>query len=531
MLVAGAVALLAAAVYLPALNNDFVYWDDQVYVYDQPHIAQSGWPLVRWAFTTFTNATWHPLTWLSFALDHRVWGANPFGYHLTNVVLYAVTAGLTVLLAGLWFARRGRVGGGAMLVGAGLVGALFAVHPLHVESVAWVSGRKDLLYGLFWLLSLLAYTAYADAASAAARTRAYLLSLGCFALALLSKPMAVTLPAVLLLLDWYPFARLRRGTVLRVVVWEKLPFAVLSLGVCVLTVVAIRVTPTSFDVEAVPLADRLRTAAWGPGYYLAKTVVPVHLVPFYPRSPQAAALSGAHLASYAALIAVSVGAARWRARAPLVAAAWVFLLVTLLPVLGIARIGLHVVADRYMYLPLLGPLALVGAGAAYAWQQFGQVRGALTGAAVLLTAWYAAATVDQIHVWDDSVSLWEYVVDASPPHSVSLFNLGQVYQQRGELDKTLDAWRRATEAEPPFSPAFNQLGNLLLMGGDVEQAYTYYARAVEIDPRNYQAQYNLGLTLERLGRMDEACTHYREFRRLAPPEYAAQAAQAAAKCP
>ncbi len=243
VLMAAAAALLAAGVYAPSLRNDFVNWDDGLYVYGNPFIRRLDGRFLGWAFTTFRASNWHPLTWISHALDYTLWGLNPLGHHLTSVVLHAVNVFLVVLLAfRLIEAGRERMSSGAPslpdgqggLIAAGMTGLLFGIHPLHVESVAWVNERKDLLCALFFLLSILSYTLPERTSAESGASggggarpfgRHYLLSLIFFLLALLSKPMAVSLPLVLLVLDWYPFKRIRSAESFRTVFIEKIPLS------------------------------------------------------------------------------------------------------------------------------------------------------------------------------------------------------------------------------------------------------------------------------------------------------------------
>jgi hypothetical protein len=237
-LVAVLVCLVSVAVYLPTLHNDFVNWDDPAYVYDNPSIKLPFIDFMEWAFSTSWTGYWHPMTWLSFRADYALWGLNPMGYHLTSILFHGLNTLLVVLLAGVLFMRGLPSQKGAVLFGAAVVGILFGLHPFHVESVAWISERKDVLYSFFWLLGLLAYTGYSSSAIYKRKVVLFLSCLISFAFSVSSKPMAVTFPLVLLILDFYPLGRLdQKGALLKVALLEKLPFFIVSGAVSITTIV------------------------------------------------------------------------------------------------------------------------------------------------------------------------------------------------------------------------------------------------------------------------------------------------------
>src|SRR5208283_378804 len=279
--VAGFVSLLTFLVYLACLNNEFVMWDDNQYVYENPHLHPLNPAFFRWAFSAFYASNWHPLTWVSHALDYAVWGLNPLGHHLTNNILHAVNTFIVVILVAklleAWRSSRQQNPSlhpsreGSYIVIAAVTGLLFGLHPLHVESVAWVSERKDLLCAMFFLLSTLAYTKYASKGGGF-RNKLYILVLFLFALALLSKPMAASLPAVLLILDWYPFNRISSMKSFLSASLEKLPLVAMSLVSSVLTVLAQRAGGAIHTFEAIPLYYRMLLAAHSLLSYLWKMI-------------------------------------------------------------------------------------------------------------------------------------------------------------------------------------------------------------------------------------------------------------------
>jgi tetratricopeptide (TPR) repeat protein len=522
--VAAAAALATWLTYLPALGNGFVNWDDDIYVYDNPHVRSLDRASLRWAFTTFDASNWHPLTWVSHQLDVRLWGLDPTGHHLTSVTLHAVNALLVVLLATRILRAAvqasGRLAGpggdSAVLVAAGVTGALFGLHPLHVESAAWVSERKDLLCALFFLSSLLAYARHAapvpgapDGARPARIGRSYLASLALFALALLSKPMAVSLPAVLLLLDWYPFRRLDSRAARPRALLEKLPFLVLAIASSAVTVAAQRAGGALVSVESVPLWARIASAARSILAYLGKMVAPVDLLPFYPFT-RGARPSAADLVAIGMVAGASALCAWLARRQRLWLAAWGWFVVTLAPVLGIVQAGGQSMADRYTYLPSLGPflVAGLGAGAAVAGRWPARAPWLRPAAAALLALWLAALgylTVRQIGIWRDSLTLWSAVIRADPTGApLAYYNRGQAFMQAGQPARAAEDYATAGRLNPRYREAFFNRGVALEAMGRLDEAREEYERALRIDPANHQALNNLGVLYGRSGSPERA---------------------------
>ncbi len=514
-------AAVAGALYAAALSFGFVNWDDWEYVLLNPHLGALDPAFLRWCLTANLAGNWHPATLLSYGLDFAFWERDPAGYHATNVALHAANSALVVWLA--WGLLRRSLGPTpGSLFGATLVGLVFAAHPLHVESVAWISERKDLLYAFFWLASLIAWLAYTDAGrSPRGRKGAYALALAAFALSAASKPMAVTLPLVLLLLDAIPQHRLTRASWVRVVVVEKLPFFALSLATGVVTLAA-QGARGALDGVDLSLGERLWVAVQALGFYLAKWIAPFGLVPFHPLDAEIDPLSWRYGGALAAVLALSALAVALRRRVPVLAAGLAFTLLTLLPVLGLVQFGQQRAAERYMYLPMLGPTLLVGAGAALAWERGARARGiavAVSGLAVVLLAW---RTVDQLPVWQSSLSLWTRVAAAYPESPLARYNLGHAYAIAGQATRAEDAWTRAVEIDPAYAPALYELGAAAGRRRDYPQARRYFERALAADPGYARARLELAMVLENLGDWPEASKHYREFLGSAPPESAEQ---------
>jgi len=517
-----AAAILVTLVYWPAREFQFLNWDDDKNFVYNPHFRGLGVVNLRWMFAAPHLGHYHPLTWLSLGLDYAIWGLDAAGFHLTNLLLHAANAALFCVVA-------------ARLVGgqpwAPLVaGLLFALHPLRVESVAWVSERRDVLSGLFYLLSVLAYL---RAHQQGPRRRWLMVSLAAFTGGLLSKAVVVSLPVVLVALDW---AVLRRRA------WaEKLLYLALA-AVAALVTLAVQpagVAGAAGHVTALPLL-RLELSLYALAFYLGKSVLPLGLFPQYVFPGGVAGwMAGAVVV---AVTAVTVAVAR---RFPAALAAWACYVATLLPVLSIFRVDpQQFAADHHTYLATL-PLALLG-GAGLA--ALGQRRGAV--AAVVLVTALAALTRAQLPVWRDPLSLWtravtgapgssvahnnlgealaganrmaealphfEAAVGLRPNHAQAQYNLGRGLQQLGKLSEALPHFEQALAADPAFAQARNDLANCLARLGRLDAAFQHYQRALQDQPELADAHYNLANLLHGRRQFEEAIVHYRQSLRLKP---------------
>lgn len=527
-LAALATSALAFGLYLPALANGFVNWDDPNYVTANPALGHGGaLDYLLWAGSSWYSNNWHPLTWISLGIDHAIFGReSATGYHATSVLLHAANCFLVVRLAAALFARSGASRGARLAAAAG-VGVAFAVHPLHVESVAWVSERKDVLYAFFFLASLLAYLRFVDT-QAEKRALWYAAALGLFALSILSKPMAVTLPLVLLILDAHPLRRLGGPRQFRVVVLEKLPFLAISLASSWVTIAAQAAGGALTAIE-LPLPSRLLLAERAVGFYLTKFALPIDLAPLYPMPEQYSLLAAEFWLPLGLCLAITGVAFALARRTPIVLAAWLAFGVLLAPVIGVLQVGNQAAADRYMYLPMLALLMPMGALAMRAWEAGPSARRTLmagsTGVALLL----CVLTFRQIGIWRDTVSLWEHEIALYPDVPTGRHNLGLGYQQAGDLASARAQWETVLELEPGHKWAATDLGNLEKSRGAFRAAEALYRSAIETDPYFAVAHLNLAMTLEEVGRKPEAIEHYRIFVRIAPPQYAQVAAQVRAK--
>jgi tetratricopeptide (TPR) repeat protein len=497
-------AVAIACVYAPVRDFPFITFDDPEYVTQNSRVrAGLGWDGVAWAFTTPYAANWHPLTWLSHMLDWRLFGAWAGGHHLTSVVLHAAATG--VLLAALVRLTRAPWE-------SAVVAALFALHPLRVESVAWVSERKDVLAALWWAAGLLAYARFAERPGAGR----YLLVAGAFAAGLLAKPMVVTFPFALLLLDAWPLGRgAREGW--RRLLGEKLPLFALS---AVAAVVTFRVQSSAGAVsslEHLPLLGRIVNAVLSYGAYLGKTVWPTGLAIFYP--PRDALPPATIVAALAVLAMISALALhQWRVR-PHLLVGWLWYLGTLVPVIGLVRAGDQSMADRFTYVPS------IGLGVMAAWSIGELARRdrrswwVATGAVMAVLAACCLRTRDQLGTWRDSRTLYRHALAVTSGNHLAHGNLGLLLLEERRVDEAMVHFRAAVAARPLAPKAHVNLGVGLSSLGRRDEAFSAYETAVRLAPGLPVAHYNFGLALAEAGRLDEAAAHYEEALRL-DPDYA-----------
>jgi tetratricopeptide (TPR) repeat protein len=498
-LAAAVLAGLAGVVFAGALGGEFVSLDDPAYVTRNPNVSGGLSPAgVCWAFTSFDNFNWHPLTWLSLQLDASLWGQKPWGYHLTNVLLHAANAAL------LFVALRALTGAFWRSAAAAL---LFAVHPLRVESVAWVSERKDVLSVFFGLLALWAYAGYA----AAPGRRRYLAVAGLFVLSLLCKPMLVTLPFLLLVLDWWPLGRWPgQGT--RALVLEKLPLVALTVASSFVTYLAQAHEGAVQNLETYPPLVRFENAAFSYVFYLGKTAWPTGLALFYPH-PGAALPPWRALAAVALLVAVTAGAVVLRRRAPYLLAGWLWYLGTLVPVIGIVQVGAQAYADRYTYFPQVGLLVALSWGVADLAGK--RSREALIAAAAV-TAVLAFLTHKQVEVWHDSAVLWEHALRVTDPNPTAHLSLGAALERRGQVAEAEEHYRAALELDPTSVLGLASLGGLLATRGNLEEAGRLLDEACRRAPWLAQAHTYRGNVYFRQGKLDDAAREHEEATRLDP---------------
>ncbi len=559
-LCAGLLALVFAA-FFPALHNGFVNFDDPLYVTENSYVRQGlTWDGLKWALGSTAAFNWHPLTWLSYMTDYELYGLQPWGYHLTNVLLHALNTCLVFLvLSGLTGATWRSL----------VVAAVFGLHPLRVESVAWVAERKDVLSAFFFLLTIWAYARYAarlgasgprttdhglqtkehslETRAQAASSRAagtqpplkiqnskfknspifdYALALVFCALGLMSKPMLVTLPFVLLLLDYWPLGRLTKPagssdppplsrcfTLWGRLVLEKLPFFALAAGSSVVTLLVQQ--QAGAVAQTLPVAARAENAVVAYCRYLGKIFWPVDLCVIYPHPDYwpMAAVAG----SVAVLLAISLLAFLWRRRWPYFLTGWLWYLGMLVPVIGLVQVGQQSMADRYTYLPMLGILLAVAWGIrelatrrrleSFAW---------LGAAAVSLTC--LALTQKQVAYWKDGEVLFRRAIAVTANNALAHGSLARALADQGRVDEAIEHYRRAAALDPHDTSACNGLGNLLAQKGDIDGATREFQEALRRRPGDSFAHNNLGLMLARKGMIDAAVAQFREAVKLKPDE-------------
>jgi hypothetical protein len=477
---------LAAGVYSQVAGHGFVNFDDPQYVYENAHVLRGltadG---VVWAFTSGHASNWHPLTWLSHMLDVELFGVDPGWHHVTNVVLHAVDA--LLLFAVLWSAtgRKWR---------SAAVAALFAVHPLHVESVAWVSERKDVLSTALWLLTTWAYVRWVRRPG---RGR-FAVVVTAFALGLMSKPMLVTLPLTLLLLDLWPLGRIAGGvSVSRIVplVREKIPLFALSAASCVVTYLAQSRSGAVAAEHLLPLGTRLANAALSYVLYLAKTFWPVDLAAVYPHpglTPGGIPVWSV-AGSVVLLAAVSaLAVAQWRRR-PWILVGWSWYLVTLLPVIGIVHVGMAGMADRYTYVPMTGILVAVAWTLADLVEGSRAGRGALAGLAAASVLTLAVVARQQTSYWRSGLVLFQHALDVTHDNSMAWRNMGVAQLDARQLGPAITSLREATRLMPYDHQAWLDLGIAYASARDLGNAGDCFQQALRLRPEDPHVWFNVAV--------------------------------------
>jgi tetratricopeptide (TPR) repeat protein len=497
------IALIVGNVFVFAgiWRQEFISFDDPQYVTENVHVkAGLTWGGVQWAFATGEAANWHPLAWISHMLDVALFGVQAGPHHVTNLILHIVNS---LLLFGVLWRMTGT------LYKSAFVAALFAVHPLHVESVAWVSERKDVLSTFFWFLGLWAYAAYVRD-----ETRLqYALVFLCLALGLMSKPMVVTFPFALLLLDYWPLRR----PVSRRLIFEKIPFFALVAASSVVTFLAQRHGGAVSSLAALPLPSRVANAGLAYVAYIEKTVWPSGLTVLYPYTRE----FGWRLAVAVLVVVVLSAFAIFAARAvPYVAVGWFWFLGTLVPVIGIVQVGIQSMADRYTYVPAIGLFVIVAWGVPDLLRALPASRvAALTAAMVAISGCMIVARA-QVRYWRDSLTLWEHAASITPGDAHVETALGSVLSEQGRAAEAKALFVDALRREPQFAEAHNKLGVALADEGLAAEAIPHYEAAIAIKPSLAEAHYNLANAFAALGKPEDAIAHYHAALRIRPEDAA-----------
>jgi Tfp pilus assembly protein PilF len=486
-----ALALTTFLVFLPALWNGFVEWDDQVNLYENEKYRGLTWPQIRWMFSTVLMGHWIPLTWLTFGLDYVFWGMDPFGYHLTSLVIFAANAAVLYFVALRLLRLATGFAEGALRLSAVAATLFYAIHPLRAESVGWATERRDVLSGLFFLLTVLMYLKTQDATG---RRRRWLLtaSVAMYALALVSKASVMVLPAALVVLDIYPLRRLgghwRRwiGSEARAVWLEKIPFVLLGIAGGIVTYYAQHANSFITPLERYPLSARPAMVFYSLWFYFQKTVLPQGLSPLYELPARVNLLDRRFLFPAIGVLAITAAVLALRRRWPAGLAVWAYYAIALGPVIGIVHSGHQLTNDRYSYLPGLGFALLVGAaaGAAVRAGAAGTLRPALARAlAGLGVVWFcglAYLSAQQVQIWKDTETLWRYSLESDPSCSICHGNLGVLFANRGQLGLAKAEYELVLALRPDNAKVHQHLGYTYAMLGDfpraLEQFKLFFAR-------------------------------------------------------
>jgi len=498
-------AILTVLVYAPVRTFEFVSFDDPLYVTENTEVLRGlTWPGVQWAATAGQAANWHPVTWLSHMLDVELFGVVAGSHHVTSLVIHVLNA---VLLLTLLARLTGEVGKSAF------VAVLFAIHPQHVESVAWVAERKDVMSTMFGFLAMHTYVSYVRGRN----TLVYILMLVIYALALMSKPMLVTLPFVLLLLDVWPLRRLDWSRASKRDWWVcgrgKLPLLVMAMGLAVVTVTVQSRGGAVTSLGTVSLPVRLSNIPVSYAAYLLRTLWPVGLAPFYPMNPVPMFLVIAAL-----VLIVSISVVVWRARReqPYLLVGWLWYLGTLVPVIGLIQAGDQANADRYTYVPLLGIFLMLTWGAWDLLAKWPARKTALIAVATIVVGLLSVGARAQVQHWRNSLTLWSYAAAVTEGNYLAHTNLGFALEAAGRPEEALASFSQAVQDRPVFAESRNALGVALMNRGRLNEADAQIREALRIKPEFAAAHNNLGMLLAQQGQAGEATVQFLEGLRLEP---------------
>ena len=501
-------------VFWPVLDYGFVNFDDGSYVTDN-RLVQSGLTLegITWAFTTTYTGYWHPLTWLSHMLDCQIYGMDPGRHHLTSVLFHIANS----LLLFFVFKKMTRA-----FWPSAFTAALFALHPLHVESVAWISERKDVLSTFFWMLTMWSYVWYVQHP----RIKRYLLVLLCFVLGLMVKPMLMTLPFVLLLLDYYPLRRFQQSAEslgpqnkpmwLRLVL-EKIPMFVLVVIEGAATFYGQKVGGTVASLDNIPFYTRVANGLVSYAHYLVKMIYPAKLAVLYPHpgSVPSWQVAGACLL----LVSISVFAILRIKRSPYFVVGWLWYLGTLVPTIGLIQVGVQSMADRYTYIPLIGVFMIIAWGTSEFAARWCPKKRSLPVIAAAILLIYMTVARAQIAHWENSITLFDHTLQVTARNWLAHNNLGIALKDEGRINEAIQHYEEALRIMPDYAEAHNNLGFALYEQGRVDDAIRHYEEALRIKPDLEDVHNNLGNALQDQGRIEDAIRHYEEALRI-KPDYA-----------
>ncbi|MDF1591307.1 MAG: tetratricopeptide repeat protein [Desulfobacterales bacterium] len=501
------------AVYGQVRHFDFINFDDPLYLSENPHVKKGlSCRSIIWAFTTIHAANWHPLTWLSHMLDVHFYGMNPGPHHLTNLQFHIANTLLVFFVFRLMTGALWR---------SAVIAVLFALHPLHVESVAWVAERKDVLSTFFWMLTLLLYTWHVRRPA----TPKYLAVILCFSLGLMSKPMLVTVPVIFLLLDCWPLGRFqdgprvddknaRPGKTFLFLVCEKIPFFILSAASGVVAILAQQKGGSLSALYVIPISARIANALVSYVAYIGKMIWPSKLAVIYPYSHNLPLWQITAAGLIIISISLMVFKVRWRQ--PFFIFGWLWYLITLIPVIGLVQVGFQSMADRYTYVPIIGLFIMIvwGIPDKFFQQCFSKAGLATAGSVLLFTL--IVATWGQIRYWENSITLFQHALRVTDRNYFAYNNLGVALDNQGKTEAAIQNFIKALQINPDFAHAHFNLGNALAKQGKSEEAIRHYSKVLQLDPGHVDVRNNLGNIMSGMGKFAEAAVYYAQALRLDP---------------
>lgn len=533
------IASITLLVYLPALNNGFVNYDDNVLIYNNPSIRSIDIDLLTMIFSPETNATGMPLNLFSYAVDYAIWGLNPFGFHLTNIIIHTINTILVFILtlrlveSGMLknpssppFAKggslttpplkKGDTGGfipNFQLLAAGITALLFGIHPLNAEPINWLIGRSDLLSAFFFLLTVISYFKYI----VNGRKASYGASLFFFAAAMLSKPTAASLPAVLLIMDFYIFKRLtlKEGIrKLKVILMEKIPFFLLSFFFVALTAWFRQSLEIVVPLKDFPLILRILITVRSFIFYLYKMLFPFSLSPYYPYPMEIDLFSVDYAGAFILLLLITVFCIKTHKKNGLYLTVWLYYLSVLspmaLPLLGLYKIGLYAEADRYAYIALIGPFFLLGLGAAKAMENslYRRLKTAYITIICIICIFLVVKTVRQTAIWHDAITLWDHEIKLFPKTALPYNFRGFAYYSEGKYKMATSDYSKAIELNPEYAEAYNNRASSYLSSGNFQAAISDYDTLIKLNPEFAPGYYNRGAANYGMGSYKEAIMDY-----------------------
>jgi Tfp pilus assembly protein PilF len=525
------IAVVTCVTFLPVLWNQFVDWDDFDNLVNNSRYRGLGWDQLRWMFTTFHMGPYQPLSWMTYGLDYLIWGMNPTGYHLTNLMLHAANATFFYFVArrliGAAFSMRDDEVSWQLDVSAAFAALMFGIHPLRVESVAWATERRDVLSGFFFMGTIYCYLRANSTSGDRAQSRKWLwAALVTYVLSLLAKATTMTLPVILVLLDFYPLRRLNDdfrtwgAPAQREVLLEKIPFVVLAILFAAVALVGQQQASALKSLESYTIESRVAQAFYGASFYVWKTFVPLGLSPLYELSPHFSPWDPAILAGGAATIIITVGLYALRKRWPAGLACWAYCIVTLGPVLGIVSTGPQLVAQRYSYLSCLSWAVLAGGVLLYVLR--GATRKVSTLAVAvgvtIITAILAASTWKQATVWQNTSALWNHVLSLDPNSSIAHYNLARFLAKQGRHAEAISHYRAALAIRPDDADTHNNLGLSLAIRGETGASLEEFHKAVQVNPNYAKGFFNLGRVYAQQGELEKSLENFRQALKLSPDE-------------